>query len=86
MLTRNISVELGLVNRTIEKVKDFVMIEEKKSVDEIDYVIVEAKYNGMCDCAPLEEVSRQLWALLNPFVNGTKVADDFANIPRLSAM
>ena len=30
----------------------------------------------------LAEVSRQLWAMLNPLVKDTKVADLFANVPR----
>ena len=44
---------------------------------------------GPSDCCPmlneapsLREVSRQLWAMLNPLVKDSKVADIFANVPR----
>ena len=37
----------------------------------------------MLNRAPsLREVSRQLWAMLNPLVKDSKVADVFANVPR----
>ena len=44
---------------------------------------------GYSDCCPmlnrapsLREVSRQLWAMLNPLVKDSKVSDMFANVPR----
>ena len=50
---------------------------------------IEVELIGASDCCPmlnkapsLREVSRQLWAMLNPLVRDSKVADMFANVPR----
>ena len=50
---------------------------------------IDVELIGVSDCCPmlnkapsLREVSRQLWAMLNPLVKDTAVADVFANVPR----
>ena len=41
MLTKNISVDTGLVNGCVGEIKDFYKIDLAENVDEIDFVIVE---------------------------------------------
>ena len=56
---------------------------------EVQTESIDVELVGASDCCPmlnrapsLREVSRQLWAMLNPLVKDTTVADVFANVPR----
>ena len=62
---------------------DQLLLWIETQTDEIDHLNVEANYTGMCDCAPLEEVSRQLWSFLGPLVKeNAEKASAFRNVPR----
>ena len=70
-----------LAGRTREMDELLLWIEAQ--TDDIDALNVESKYPGMCDCAPLEEVSRQLWSFIGPLVKEhAEKASVYRNVPR----
>ena len=51
--------------------------------DEIYSDFVSMGYSGMLDCAPVDEVSRQLWLFLGPLLrDNNEKASAYRNVPR----